>query len=143
MPTLWDNHVFCFSDCAKKGYDDSLKFKLINAAKKNDTTLLETLIASCANVNTKVAKGIYPLYWPSIRGRLIDFEIVQILIDHGADVNAFNDYQSTPILAASQFGHLNIVEKLIDHGANVNDSDNDGDTSLIMSSKYGHTQTVK
>ena len=64
-------------------------------------------------------------------------EIVQLLLDHGADVHACDDY---PLRWASYNGHLEIVQLLLDHGANVHARD---DYSLRWASANGHTTIVE
>ena len=74
-------------------------------------------------------------------GRL---EIVQLLLDNGADVNADDD-GVTALWNASAAGHFEIVQLLLDNGANVNAN---GDrynciTALIAASKEGHLEIVQ
>ena len=47
-------------------------------------------------------------------------EIVELLINHGADVNAKNDDAGTPLHAASMKDNKEIVELLINRGADIN-----------------------
>ena len=54
-------------------------------------------------------------------------EVVEILLEHGVDVNAQNSEHSTPLHQASSNGSLHgpeIVRLLIKHGADVNAQDN-------------------
>jgi ankyrin repeat protein len=46
-------------------------------------------------------------------------EIVKLLLEHGADVNAKTAYETALHLAAEK-GHLEIVKFLLEHGADVN-----------------------
>ena len=70
-------------------------------------------------------------------------EIVQILIDKGADVNAQGDYGYTALIAASAIGHTEIVQILIDKNAKVNEKNNGGYTALLVASQNGHTKVVQ
>ena len=49
-----------------------------------------------------------------------NFEIVKLLVDHGADINAKDFYNSTPLINAVGKYYTKIVEYLILKGANVN-----------------------
>ncbi|KAI0128082.1 hypothetical protein F4776DRAFT_629161 [Hypoxylon sp. NC0597] len=51
-----------------------------------------------------------------------DKDLVQLLIDHGADVNAqaLLTVKRTPLQRAAEIGSLSIVRLLLDHGAEVN-----------------------
>jgi len=49
-----------------------------------------------------------------------DMEIIQYLIDHGADVNHTDEEKQTPLEIAIRWGSLSDVKILIENGANVN-----------------------
>lgn len=69
-------------------------------------------------------------------------EIVKILIDAGADVNATTEDGQTALMLASQNGHQEIVNILIDAGADVNATAEDGQTALTLASQNGHQEIV-
>ncbi len=46
---------------------------------------------------------------------------------------------STPLMEASQEGHVNIVKFLVDKGALINAETNTGDTALTYACANGHT----
>jgi ankyrin repeat protein len=60
-------------------------------------------------------KGFTPLIFAA---RENNEEIAQLLIDHGADVNARNMYGDSPLSLAEKEGHTTIVEILKANGAN-------------------------
>ena len=68
-------------------------------------------------------------------------EIVQLLLDKGADVN-IDDCGETALWKASEGGHTEIVKLLLDKGADVNVADC-GVTALWKASEGGHTEIVK
>ena len=45
---------------------------------------------------------------------------VQVLLEHGADITAQDDTQSTPLHLASSEGLVDIMQILLEHGADVN-----------------------
>lgn len=55
---------------------------------------------------------------------------VDILLKHGADVNATGSNGESALMWASSCGYLNVMQTLLDGGAKVDMSDNDGFTSL-------------
>nr|XP_053650048.1 uncharacterized protein LOC128700721 [Cherax quadricarinatus] len=67
------------------------------------------------------------LHHASARGHL---NIVSILLERGANVNAEDSNRTTPLHTAAFHGHLRIAELLIDAGANLNASDQRGNTPL-------------
>ena len=46
-----------------------------------------------------------------------------LLIDRGADVNAKDNFQQTPLYTAAIFGNIDTAKLLIDRGADVNSRD--------------------
>jgi len=62
-----------------------------------------------------------PLHFASIRGNK---EIVEILVNNGAEINATNDTCGTPLHISAEYGHFQIVESLLVFGADTNAKDN-------------------
>jgi len=75
---------------------------------------------------------------------------VRLVLDHGADVNAFDPLGRTPLMyaAASDLLDLDVVKLLVERGANVNAADtdkNEGDfglTVLDIAKLHGDTPVV-
>jgi RNA polymerase sigma factor (sigma-70 family) len=57
-------------------------------------------------------------------------DVVEFLLEEGADVNAITRSRQTPILGAAQSGNVEIVKLLIDAGADVSVRFKDGRTAL-------------
>ena len=70
-------------------------------------------------------------------------KVVQILLRHGADVNAPGMWGRTPLLFPSEWGHLEVVRWLLEHGADVNAEDNDSWTSLHLAAHFGYFEIVR
>ena len=66
-------------------------------------------------------------------------KIVQLFINHGANVNAKNKLGATPLHTASINGHLEIVQLLIKYDANPNLQNNLGKTPLHNAAYAGHS----
>lgn len=74
--------------------------------------------------------GLGLVHWASDRG---SEEILQLLIDEGADVNLPDSDMQTPLHYAASCGHVNCVKLLISRGANVDVKDVNGDTPFAVS----------
>ena len=72
---------------------------------------------------------------------------VEILIKNGANIEAKTDEGSTPLLLASQIGHLEMVKCLVQLGAQVNIIANapsgKGVSPLWLAQDCGHNDVVK
>ena len=70
-------------------------------------------------------------------------KVGQVLLRHGADLNAPGRWQQTPLHLASLLGHLEIVQWLLIHGANVNATDDMQWTPLHGATLHGHFEVVR
>ena len=117
--------------------------ELITAVRKGDAQWVKALIAAKADVNA-AEDGRTALMWAS-GGLPVErhADIVRMLIDAGADVNAVdNELGSTALMWASGDGYTDIVRMLIDAKANLNAADKDGKTALMGAADKGYTDIV-
>ena len=78
----------------------------------------------------KPEKGCPPIVQCVSKGSV---RLLQLLLDHGADVNQANPKTSeTPLLAACSNNRLDMVEFLLDHGADVNAAGDHHVTPLLL-----------
>ena len=72
-----------------------------------------------------------------------NFDIMNIIIDLGGDVNSSTDnFGFTPLISAALYGKNTTVSKLIAMGANVNIGTVNGVTALMSAAQYGHLSIV-
>jgi ankyrin repeat protein len=74
--------------------------------------------------------GSFPLHWAALKNQT---KIAEMLLAHGADVNATDESLGTPLHDAVAFGHygqVQIARMLLAHGANINAKSNYGETPL-------------
>lgn len=72
-------------------------------------------------------EGSSPLYYSASIGLL---DVVQFLLDEGADVNTTNENGATALTVAARYGHEPVVQLLLEHKADINWGDELGRTAL-------------
>jgi len=93
------------------------------------------------SVNDKDNSGFTSLLFASMYGTE---EIAQILIEHGADVNAKDhDNGMTPLNIATIYGKDKVALVLIKHGADVNPKTNNGLTPLHYAAAHGKDKVAR
>ena len=73
----------------------------------------------------------------------VEPDVVQVLIDAGADINTQNNEGRSPLLSACASRALDVVEMLVEAGAGVRAKSDDGETCLILAAYFGHTEIVR
>lgn len=70
--------------------------------------------------------------------------VAKVLLAHGADITATDDYGRMPVHAAAfSYQGTDILALLIDQGADVNAVSNFGETPLHLAARYGQAAHVK
>ena len=68
-------------------------------------------------MNTRREDARQDLHQAASEGHL---EVVRLLVENGANVNARDENGRTPLFRAADEGHLDIVRLLVENGAEVN-----------------------
>jgi cytohesin len=130
------NHGEIVQLLVSKGADISpLQFALY----MKDEAKARSLIEGGADVNRRTPDGTTPLDRAVGAGFK---DIVELLIAKGADVNAKDFWDWTPLHSAV-YGHKDIVKLLIAKRADVNARDAEGRTPLSYAKEEGHTEIVE
>ena len=98
--------------------------------------LLIFLLVGCEKKLTKSdesAKVVKSLHQAVADG---DVERVKLLISKGADVNAKDEEEQTPLHHATRAANTEVVQLLVEAGADVNAKDNRGRTPLRLAGRY-------
>jgi len=102
--------------------------EILDAARDGDLVRVQQLVAddpAQIHIFSDVHKNA--VHFAAQNGHL---DIVAYLDGQGADLDAPNIADETPLLYAVFFGHAVVVEYLVTHGAEVNKKTADGDTAL-------------
>ena len=70
-------------------------------------------------------------------------DVVEVLIDAGANIDTIDEEGFSPLLRASKDASLDTVKMLVKAGADVSLTDNSGHTCLSIAASLGHTETVR
>lgn len=119
--------------------------QMYEALKSNNIQAIRLAISNGADVNkaSKPSKeDIIPLCFAC---KNENRELVQILVEAGADINIVDDEQlgMTPLIMACQRGNAEIVRLLLDSGANINLSCEFGFTPLTNACVYEQIEIVR
>jgi ankyrin repeat protein len=111
--------------------------RLVAACTAGDVKAVQDALPG-ADVDARDGYGISPLMYAA-RGDHPDMrhpaatdnpDVVQLLLENGAKVNAATDSGFVALFWAARYGHKEVVKVLIEKGADVNAKDKDGMTAL-------------
>ena len=89
-------------------------------------------IARGANVNSQTSKGCTPLMLACMGYSPCSTELVQALIDAGANVNAIDKYRQTALFYTIESESIDLIRLLLKRGANINHEDDLGRNVLLF-----------
>ena len=98
----------------------------VDALDRHDRrTSLDYAVATCnaaivRSLLTGGARGDFRHVGFSVAGGAPAREIVELLVAHGVDINALDDWGRTPLMWAAQYAEVETVERMIALGADVN-----------------------
>ncbi|MGK7936681.1 MAG: ankyrin repeat domain-containing protein [Xenococcaceae cyanobacterium] len=147
------------NDYLARGVDANSKFTkgsakgisfLNKAIADKHKNLVSLLVNKGAKINKKTGIfGFSPLHQAALT-RCRGFaesaacqQICELLISHGADINAKDKTGCTPLHQAARVGHQNIVELLLDCGAKVNALDLTKKSALFGAAQHHKESIVK
>ncbi|UCF04055.1 MAG: ankyrin repeat domain-containing protein [bacterium] len=81
-----------------------------------------------------------PLHYAAYLG---DMDLIKLLVELGADINARNDFNQNPMLYAAYEGKLGACEYLLEKGSDFDYQDTRGNTPLLFAARQNHPEVVK
>ena len=125
-------------------------YHLLNALDEKDLDFAKFLIKNSADININLKKSGWhgkepaPYHRNLLFHPNLDREIVTLLIEHGAYINARDKHGRTPLFyVIDQSVDLDLVTILIKSGADVNAQDNLAQTPLFQATNYGSKDIAK
>jgi ankyrin repeat protein len=98
------------------------------------------LISNKDTVNNKNDQGETALHL-AVKSK--NQELIKVLIDKGADIEASTNIKATPLHYAASFANAEIINLLVERGANVNALDNNNELPIDWATKMKKTGNVK
>ena len=118
----------------KSHHYDIAKFLIENGADVNVNNFYKTNMLLL--VNEKRDSGFNGYngndYKPYIKARNKIFQIIKLLVENGADINASDRYGDTVLIYAIQDLHFDIIKYLIQNGADIHHVNKKGKTPLMV-----------
>lgn len=105
---------------------------LMVACFKGNKRAVEALLAKGAQVNRP---GWTPLHYAAASG---NNEIVRMLLDRAAYIDAESPNKTTPIMMAARAGHILTVKLLLDEGADATLKNEQGMSAIDFAEKHNH-----
>lgn len=115
--------------------------ELYGAARNGNIKAVKRYLADSVDINAGDTKyGVTPLCWAAFSGHA---EIIELLIESGADVNAKNRDAGTALHGAAFLGQAEAAALLIQNGADTHAKHESGDTPMDSANvDWGTTQFV-
>ncbi len=108
---------------------------LIIAARENKPKVLEVLLQNGADPNKSNVWDWKPLHH-AILPRGARIEVIRLLLEYKADVNALDSLMRTPLHRAAAFGHQQAVMILLQNGANKHAQEHKGLTPAQLAKDH-------
>lgn len=119
-----------------------LNKQLLKAAEIGRLEKVEELLQSNANIEAKGVKGVFPqtpLHYASQNGHR---DIVDLLLDKKAQIEAKDAYQATPLHFAARCGHRDIVRLLFHEKADIEAKEHYQRTPLHLAAYFDRKEVV-
>jgi ankyrin repeat protein len=114
---------------------------LMIAAQKGNVFIVKALLARGADPKATDGKHSNAIHWAA-GSEAANVEVMQALIDAGADSNLADKNGATALMSGAKRGDAALVEVLLRAGANVNAIHSSGSTALTVAAAEGHAAIV-
>lgn len=134
------------SDSSRRGglWRNAWRSPLHGAIYRGHLEVVKNLLSSGASAHDLDEQYVTALQVACSRSR---YEIVDLLLDQGADINAPMDpsstVASTALKAAAYEGDEKLIRLLLKRGADVNGEDDSGNTALQEACRMGHDGVIE
>lgn len=113
---------------------------LMMAALKGDLNLARRLIARQAEVNKP---GWTPLHYAATHPGNASADMVRLMLEHHAYIDAESPNGTTPLMMAAQYGQPKVVQLLLDEGADPLIKNQKGLTAIDFAQRAGRAASAE
>jgi hypothetical protein len=122
------------------------------AAERGEVEMVKLLLDNGANAKalihnpTGISEDLDTPLHSAIHSYVDDSKVIQVidlLVGHGADVNAKARFAITPLHDAAYLGTAAVIRKLRACGANISAQNEDGKTPLDLAKKFGESENIQ
>ena len=117
-----------------QSYDDNEATPLWLAVTNSHTAIVRILLDNNASANRPYTRRTSGPYQTTLLHHAVCLKLVSmipILLDHGADLEARDQDQNTPLLCAARYANEETANLLVDKGADIEARDAEGHTPLL------------
>ena len=116
------------------------RFRLYEAVLLNDVDLARVRLDEGADPDT--GEGSYDGPLLKLAAEMGSVEMVDLLLDRGANIEATDDLGQRPLLSAARCGHLEVVTRLLERGAELDAVGWSNESALANAAIEGHREIV-
>jgi ankyrin repeat protein len=120
------------------------------AVAMHDLPMLRFLVGAGASLTRDIhgADALHALAQPRVQVQGVDRDadlvaLVRFLLDNGAQINARDDQQMTPLMRAAEWGSLNLVNALMLAGADTKLRNTEGLDAATLATERRHASTAR
>jgi ankyrin repeat protein len=114
--------------------------EFVDAAERDQPRALELLQKHPDLIQARWIHGETLVHFMAVEGF---YKGVKFLAEHGADVNAVNEFGDPPLIDVAMLGHDHIAEVLLRHGANPNAVSKTRDNALHCAVQRGYEPLIR
>jgi ankyrin repeat protein len=135
--------IFCLLCIGLYAMAQDVNIRLYKAVSSKDTVEVEKLLTKGADANYKFKMGQAEMNLLIVAVTNKDFKSVKLLIEHKANVNGRDWFNTTPLMYAANGGNVEIVKYLIQKGADAKATDGQGNTVLSAAKERNNPEVIK